>query len=539
MRKHNINIKTALAVFAVALSACSSDNDIVDNNSNNQEKPVAGKTMTFHASMDGEGDNATRTYFRGNSTAWAANDNIYILNNASVPEETNRLTGAVFGISSGIGSKEADFEGGPIKANGNNQDDFYAFYPSSSYNTTSGKMTGNIPTVQYATDTTYNQALHFMTAHSTNSTFEFKNVCALLKITLSSSDICRVKVVANPTLVSTSTSGLVKDYDQSFTYTSIAGNFEATVGSNGTATTTSTEAKKTYVELRAAGDEGEATTAISAGTYYMVVLPATISNGFTLLLEKKDGTIYQRINTSITSFVRNKMYNLGSYSCSSLSDFTELTDVVDLDMPSGTLWCTKNSTYIGHSENIGTLLRPKYLYYFGLAGDEAASGDYFSWSDHEVNLASTVNGHFKDDPTTHFSLYAEYDGVYQYDNRYCMPVYAQMFELYNNINQKVTETSGSVTGARFTAATGRNIFFPYAGYYYNGFPHQKNTEGRYWSRTKASNVGDWDGDAFCMDLINGTGNVPAINGDWVDDVNVGRSIRPVATNIKIAPILTE
>ena len=65
MRKYNINVKTAIAVFAIVLSACSSDNDIVDNNSTNQEKPVTNKTMSFRASMDGE---TTRTYFNGNST---------------------------------------------------------------------------------------------------------------------------------------------------------------------------------------------------------------------------------------------------------------------------------------------------------------------------------------------------------------------------------------------------------------------------------------------------------------------------------------
>ena len=83
MKNYNICIKTALAVFAVALSACSSDDDIADNNSNSQEKPVTNKTMTFRATMDdGSGSNskATRTDFNGNNTIWAANDKIYILN---------------------------------------------------------------------------------------------------------------------------------------------------------------------------------------------------------------------------------------------------------------------------------------------------------------------------------------------------------------------------------------------------------------------------------------------------------------------------
>ena len=84
MRKHNINVKAALAVFAIVLSACSSDNDIVDNNSTNQEKPAANKSMTFHASMDGI---TTRTNFNSNNTVWTKDDKISILNTASVNEE--------------------------------------------------------------------------------------------------------------------------------------------------------------------------------------------------------------------------------------------------------------------------------------------------------------------------------------------------------------------------------------------------------------------------------------------------------------------
>ena len=544
MKKYIFSVKTALAVFAVALSACSSDNDIVDNNPTNQEKPVSNKTMTFHASMDGGND--TRTYFRGNSTAWAANDNIYILNNASVPEETDRLTGAVFEISSGIGSKEADFEGGPIKANGNNQDDFYAFYPSSSYNTTSGKMTGNIPTVQYATDTTYNQALHFMTAHSTNSTFEFKNVCALLKIELTNNtSICRVKVVANPTLSAMNA--------QEFTYTSIAGDFEATVNTDGIATPTPTEDKKTYVELRASSDDGTATTPLGNGTFYMVVLPAAIDNGFTLLLEKTDGTIYQRINTKVKSFDRNQMYNLGTYNCSSTpSGMAALTDVVDLDLPSGTIWCKKNvkKTGSGSSTKVD-----------GFVSSETDYGAFFSWGKTHVTsaLGLTYTLPTLDDNNT--TLKGSAEVIYSYKPLYCMPIYAQLREFYYHFsdgNKEAIITSHTAgwpisftiiddAWAKFTAptGTGRYIILPYAGYYYSGIHTSEHEQARYWSRTYTGRT--WEGTpeyyAYCLDLKI-TNNVPEVDlhsgllgaGSWNDKGETGRSIRPVVTNEQIAPI---
>ena len=405
MRKHNINVKAALAVFAIVLSACSSDNDIVDNNSNNQEKTVSNKIMSFRASMDGT---TTRTDFNGNSTIWSENDAISILNMASVPEESDRENQADFTISEGVGTKEATFTGGPIKANGNDNDSFYAFYPATTLSTSGNaiKASASVPTVQTATDTTYNQSLHFMSAYSTNATFNFKNVCSLIKITLTNNtSVCRVKVVANPTLTNV--------YDQQFNYTSITGNFDATIGSDGTASVSATDAKSTYVELRAKGDNGTAKTVIGNGTFYMVVLPATISNGFTLLLEKTNGTIYQRISTKVTEFERNKLYDLGSFDCSGTPDgMTELTNVVDLDLPSGTIWATKNLS----TTRSGFLV---YTYTHDFVASETDYGDYFSFGEHyvQVTTADTPNSYL-----TNYTLKGQRDMAYSFDNRYCMPL---------------------------------------------------------------------------------------------------------------------
>lgn len=553
MRKHNINIKTALAVFAVALSACSSDNDIVDNNSNNQEKPVAGKSMTFHASMEGDGDNATRTDFNSNSTVWATGDAISILNKATVTDEPDRPASAEFGITGGIGTKEADFEGGPIKANGNDADDFYAYYPSSSFDSNNEKMVGNIPTVQTATADGYDQSLHFMTAHSTNSTFEFKNVCALLKITLTdnptgedSNPVCRVKVVANPKLIHV--------YDSLFQYTSIAGNFEATVNTDGIATTTSTEAKKTYVELRAAADDdGTAKKTLGNGTFYMVVLPATISDGFTLLLERKDGTIYQRINTKVTSFDRNQMYNLGSYNCSSTpTGMTSLgngNDVVDLDLPSGTIWCKRNM-----SNNEAFLA--VNIKVTGFVDNETDYGCSVSFGKNHT----TTTALYSSPSMTSQTLKGTEDIAYSYspfNQKYCMPIFAQWYEFYNHFPDEYKRSDTTGNGyAEFTAptGTGRKIKLPYAGHFFGATRDGGGTSAAYWSRTDygtTSGVAAYR-DAYCLDMNDTSGkpvlghtsstiiselfNVSGAASIWSDDHSNGRSVRPVVTNIKIAPI---
>ena len=554
MKNYNICIKAALAVFAVALSACSSDDDIADNNSNSQEKPVTNKTMTFRATMDdGSGSNskATRTDFNGNNTIWATDDNIYIQNKASVPDETDRPAYAEFGITDGVGTKEADFSGGPIRANmDGTSDQFYAYYPSSSFDTDNEVMTGNIPTVQTPTNGTYPQTLHYMTAYSTNSTFKFKNVCALLKITLTNNTtISRIKVVANPTLTNL--------YDQQFNYTNIAGGFTATIGSDGTATTTATGTKNTYVELRAAGDNGKAKTPLGNGTFYMVVLPAAI-NGFTLILEDKDEKVYQRVNTSRTAFARNEMYNLGSYDCTSATTLQNsgLTsfgnDVVDLDLPSGTLWAKKNL----NSKN-GLLQNPEIL---GFTSSETDYGGYFSFGKKSVY---SIGGYAGSKPALDEStLKNAYDPAYSYasfNQKYCMPIYAQLYEFYNHFSNDykqsfISRTLGFATNgyAIFTAptGTGRTITMPYTGHYMGGsLLKNEHTHMSYWSRTAQDQGGtlnplNW-ASSYCLETeektVNGK-NVPEqVNpgggsNAWVDDAYTGRAIRPVATNIKIAPI---
>lgn len=555
MKNYNICIKTALAVFAVALSACSSDDDIADNNSNSQEKPVTNKTMTFRATMDdGSGSNskATRTDFNGNNTIWAANDKIYILNKADVDEE--HPAGGEFTIGEPADGpnygKEENFSGDKIKANGSDNDQFYAYYPSSSFDTDNEVMTGNIPTVQTPTNGTYPQTLHYMTAYSTNSTFNFKNVCALLKITLTNNTtISRIKVVANPTLTNL--------YDQQFNYTNIAGGFTATIGSDGTATTTATGTKNTYVELRAAGDNGKAKTHLGNGTFYMVVLPTAI-NGFTLILEDKDENVYQRVNTSRTAFARNEMYNLGSYDCTSATTLLNsgLTsfgnDVVDLDLPSGTLWAKKNL----NSKN-GLLSDPVIL---GFTSSETDYGGYFSFGKKSVYAIGVYAGSKPE--LDEYTLKNAYDPAYSYasfNQKYCMPIYAQLYEFYNHFSNDykqsfISRTLGFATNgyAIFTAptGTGRTITMPYTGHYMGaGALKNEHTHMSYWSRTaqdQGANLNplDW-ASSYCLETeektVNGKKVPEQVNAGggsnaWVDDAYTGRAIRPVATNIKIAPI---
>lgn len=584
MRNYNYCIKTALAVFAVALSACSSDNDIVDNNSNNQEKTVSEKKMSFSANMDA--GNVTRTDFNSNSTIWAEGDVIKIVNRATItaPDQSEYQWYGNFSIVEHTGTpytKEEVFTGTKIQSNGDGTDSFYAFYPSDcNFGYTDGKdiaqIKGDVKTVQTAINGSYDQSLHFMTAHSNNSTFSFKNVCALLKITLTNSNISRIKVVANPNVD-----------ENSFTYTYITGAFIGTVSkTDGTtsgieANGNANEVQKTYVELRAAGDGGSANTVIGDGTYYMVVLPVAISNGFTLTLETSDGnTIYQRVNTKTTAFERNKMYDLGTYDCSSTpTGMTALTDVVDLGLPSGTLWATKNIA--GYKNGVDSMFTATIYDH----------GQYYAWGEdfgyyessnqsHQANESNSLGSHNWTSTTTSKSLYwpqedkdnyswvcykwftggafaapsssrvCKYVGsdLHAWDDiaylksggRYSMPVYAQFKELLEYCTYPTSvQKENKKAGARFTSKiyTTKSIWLPAAGSVYNvaTFTNYRNRGEmlQYWSRSYCSTSNSYQ-HAFCLDVpYRDNANSEHIS---YDERYSARTIRAVVTNDAIAPV---
>ena len=590
MRNYNYCIKTALAVFAVALSACSSDNDIVDNNSNNQEKPVSEKKMSFSANMDA--GNVTRTDFNSNSTIWAEGDQIRILNLATItaPDQSGYPIHGYYTLDTHTGgyTKEETFTGTKIQSNGDGTDEFYAYYPHSTKaaieTVTAGSNVGHkyivqkgeVPTVQTAMNGTYDQSLHFMTAFSNNSTFTFKNVCALLKITLTNSNISRIKVIANPTFNNKSVD------NQDFVYTNIAGAFDAAiVNSDGTSTLKVTDTNnKTYVELRAAGDEGSANTVIGDGTYYMVVLPVAISNGFTLTLETSDGnTIYQRVNTKTTAFERNKMYDLGTYDCSSTpTGMTALTDVVDLGLPSGTLWAAKNIA--GYNNGVDSMFTATIYDH----------GQYYAWGEdfgyyessnqsHQANESNSLGSHNWTSTTTSKSSYwpqtnkdnyawvtykwcsggalnfspgsediIKYKGAdldvwddiayLKSGGRYSMPVYAQFKELLEYCTYPTSvQKENNKAGARFTSKiyTTKSIWLPAAGSVYNvlGSTNYRNRGVmiQYWSRSYCSKENIYL-HAYCLDrLSSSSGN----NVDY-DRRFSARTIRAVATNSGIAKL---
>ena len=167
-------------------------------------------------------------------------------------------------------------------------------------------------------------------------------------------------------------------------------------------------------------------------------------------------------------------------------------EYVDLGLPSGTLWATMN---IGAS-----------------------------------NVTDYDNYYMYGKNTTYNSEDTVYDGVEDpldsladvatqtWGGSWHMPTRAQMQELISNTTyQWVTNYKGSgINGGTFTATNGAVLFFPAAGYWYDGSQSNVGSYGYYWGSSP-----DGSYSAYRLYFSNG------IKGVGNTDRELGCSVRPV------------
>lgn len=137
-------------------------------------------------------------------------------------------------------------------------------------------------------------------------------------------------------------------------------------------------------------------------------------------------------------------------------------EYVDLGLPSGTKWATMN---IGASS--ATAYGNYYQYGKGASQYSATSGQS-NYSGTENPLATSAD------------TAAQLMG-----GQWHMPTDTQYQELIDNTTNEWT-TIGGVNGYKFTATNGNYVFFPAAGYWYDG---RQYSSGGYWSSTHYSDDG--------------------------------------------------
>ena len=547
--------KLALPFCVMLLAACSSDDDTAIESSSIPVTP-SNNQMSFSAGI--EGDNTTRTSTMDNgddtwSTVWSASESIDIYN------VLNNNTKGIFSTTADSEGKDiATFTGSQIANQSGEANKFYALYPSgTTFTPSDNQMQANIPVIQPAYDGV-NPAYQFMTACSTTNNLSFKNVCSLVKIDIASSSdfsIGVIKIVSN-------------------NGEKIAGDFTATINDNGT--TTIASATSTFVEIRKTIN-GDGKAELVNGTYYIAVLPTVLSKGFTLYLEDvTNNKVYQRVAnaTSGYEFKRSEVTDLGSYSSSNYGSKI-ISNVVDLGLPSGTLWATKNISEGSREGNNATT---------SFVANTTDTGGYFAWGEIATKSGIYVWGNMSANykygrgariagnnsfnasvgqgylerynssgnyTTRWFSdtetppdyveqLAAEDDVAYLTDNNFSIPMYNQAEELFDNTTRAKNGSTFVLTG-KTTGYTSRTMDLPAAGYkgdYVNPLAPllssviHDSSKACYWTKERA-NEAQYSYLANCFDVSSASS--VTIGGEFRSE---GRLIRPVVLNKAFAPVKT-
>ena len=161
-------------------------------------------------------------------------------------------------------------------------------------------------------------------------------------------------------------------------------------------------------------------------------------------------------------------------------------EFVDLGLPSGTLWATRN---------LGAETPEDYGYYFSWGNvvgrkPNGTTFDYDWGTNNNGNYASTTGAALTGDIPTNM----DYDAVQRYMGGSCkMPTTTQFAELFNSsYTTNEWTTKNGVNGRLVTSKiNGNSIFFPAAGNGYDMALYTAGSRGVYWSRSLGSSAGGY------------------------------------------------
>lgn len=217
--------------------------------------------------------------------------------------------------------------------------------------------------------------------------------------------------------------------------------------------------------------------------FYIVVLPGTWANGFTVEVYNKD------CSTIIEQFATTKSTTFSTTNATIMPEkHVEKTyEHVDLGLPSGILWAKCN---------IG-------------ADTETDAGSYFQWGDTQGYTADQVGvdkifdwAHYKFGTQDNLTKYNSTDGLTTLQladdaahanmgKDWRMPTEAEYQELIDKIKSEwVTDYNGTgVNGRLFTAENGNTLFLPAVGAASSNVVYGISLYGLYWSANCKENAG--------------------------------------------------
>ena len=278
---------TALVFSMVLLASCSSNDDF-------EETGYKKQRLEFKAVI--ESSDVTRATLEGDYTvSWDENDEISVFcDNAEqsvdfsvIPSTTDGKTASFTNFGEQL----------PLWFEPN--ESYYALYPkaSATFNVSSASITAVLPTNQtVSSGRTYDKRALFMAAWADmeKRIFNFKNITALVKVTVSNNAAGKVRFIEieskNPANILSGNFKVTPFYNSSrIGYESISG-----------------ADKKHTVKLQIPAIE-------EAQDFYRAVLPGIV-NGLTLKFEDGTSTVLAQHGGSNTiEFKRSKIYDFGSF----------------------------------------------------------------------------------------------------------------------------------------------------------------------------------------------------------------------------------
>lgn len=253
-----------LGAAAVLSAACSKEEIVSGGDSDSRFVP-----MTFTADMV-----LTRTQLaEGNAVHWMAGDKIAVFDGWNRNEFT----------ATEVNGSSATFTG-----RANSSDSYYAFYPYDAVITYYGEeIVFNLPPLQTPVAGTFAPNLAPSYAKPTSGTsFHFENLCALVKFTAGADMDGIISLMGTN---KEKLAGRVR-YDRN------TGDLTFPVDNEAAA----------LVSLNGKFDAGK--------TYYFVVAPGTLANGFSLLYEDSEGKLYRKATDKNTELKAGHILNLGTLS---------------------------------------------------------------------------------------------------------------------------------------------------------------------------------------------------------------------------------
>lgn len=529
---------TAFVVSLALFASCSSDSDIEEKADNNEETPTG--EYVFSATI--EDNEVTRAALNttDNRMHWETGDEITVFAPIGPTSSTSTatVTGTKFTLNpSSANSTIGYFTSKTLPSIASDANYYIAFYPYNANYTfvnNNYRVQAELPTEQVVTNGyTYDKNAMMMYAYAPKDTkqFKFKNVNALIKVTISGNKDGKVKYIK-----------FMSNNDAHY----LSGNFQVNNQFYSdqlihTFLNASERTGKNYVRLEIPASEDD-----NPVDYYIVARPVpNLNAGFTLLLEGEfeNGSqkIYQRVNTSTNKKLEySKIYDLGKYN---VKELPFMEDVVDLDLPTGTIWCTKNIQGGGNTST--TFVSSMY-----------DNGDYYAWGEtsqrsNNYNSSNYTLGNdiyqsytYKTGTTTSGTSLAilknQYDAAHQIEGgAYCMPTYTQIDELYTKGTVTYyfgnTKYNSNYNGVMVTAANGRYLWLPAGGNLTNSAFQQGaidvGKKCNYWSRSLYMDDSNY---AHTLDFYNGSIDSHNLGGGsaaaWRDRRWCGKNIRPIVKN---------